>query len=127
MNRSPANQKYDIGGAADAVLTYSNFDWKRPILLFKGKSPHSRQTPHYQPMTKREKMSVQTKFLTTKQLPGTTRLSSSFSEKGRILSYGPNFIRVNPGKRPDKILYRRINVEEWLSDQMCAPTGGANV
>ena len=65
-------------------------------------------------------------LLTTKQLPGITGLSTSFFEKGRILGYGPNFIRVNPGKRSGKILYRRIDVEEWLSDQMCVPKGGAN-
>jgi hypothetical protein len=69
---------------------------------------------------------TQNKLLTTKQLPEITGLSSSFFEKGRILGYGPNFIRVNPGKRSGKILYRRIDVEKWLSDQMCAPTGGAN-
>ncbi|TMV12604.1 helix-turn-helix transcriptional regulator [Arenibacterium halophilum] len=65
-------------------------------------------------------------LLTTKQLPDITGLSISFFEKGRILGYGPNFIRVNPGKRSGKILYRRIDVEQWLSDQMCAPKGDVN-
>lgn len=72
-------------------------------------------------------MSTQTKFLTTKQLPEITGLSASFFEKGRILGYGPSFLRVKSGKRSGKILYRRLDVENWLSDQLCEPKGGANV
>lgn len=71
-------------------------------------------------------MSIQTKLLTTKQLPEITGLSASYFEKGRILGYGPSFLRIKSGKGSGKILYRRIDVENWLSDQLCDPKGGAN-
>lgn len=71
-------------------------------------------------------MSTQTKLLTTKQLPEITGLSVSYFEKGRILGYGPRFMRFKSGARSGKILYSRIDVENWLSDQLCDPKGGAN-
>ncbi|WP_170381970.1 helix-turn-helix transcriptional regulator [Ruegeria atlantica] len=72
-------------------------------------------------------MSKQSELLTTKQLPEITGLSASYFEKGRGLGYGPRFIRVNSGGRSGKILYRRVDVENWLSDLTCEPQGGADV
>ncbi len=65
-------------------------------------------------------------LLTTKQLPQITGLSQSFFEKGRILGYGPKFIRVRSGGRSGKVLYRKSDVERWLADQECEPQGNGN-
>lgn len=66
------------------------------------------------------------KYLTTKQLPEITGLSKSFFEKGRIYGYGPQFIRIAPGSRAGKILYRPDDVERWLVARECNPEGGCN-
>ena len=50
------------------------------------------------------------KFLTTKQLPEHTGLSTSFFEKGRVYGYGPPYIRIRSGSRSGKILYRLADV-----------------
>lgn len=71
-------------------------------------------------------MSAQTELLTTKQLPAITGFSASYFEKGRILGYGPRFIRSKTGRRTGKVLYRRTDVENWLSGMMCDPKGGTD-
>lgn len=71
-------------------------------------------------------MSAQIELLTTKQLPEITGFSTSYFEKGRIIGYGPRFIRSKTGGRVGKILYRRIDVESWLSSMMCEPKGGSD-
>jgi hypothetical protein len=72
-------------------------------------------------------MPKQTELLTTKQLPEITGFSTSYFEKGRVLGYGPRFLRSKTGGRTGKILYRRIDVENWMADMACEPQGGANV
>ena len=71
-------------------------------------------------------MSDQIELLTTKQLPAITGFSTSYFEKGRIQGYGPLFIRSKTGGRTGKILYRRVDVENWLSGMLCEPKGGAD-
>ena len=71
-------------------------------------------------------MSAQSEFLTTKELPAITGFSASYFEKGRHLGYGPRFMRSKTGGRVGKILYRRNDVENWLSGMMCEPKGGAD-
>ena len=66
-------------------------------------------------------------LVTTKQLPQITGLSKSFFEKGRILGYGPKFIRGRSGGRSGKVLYRLSDVERWLADQECLPKGNGHV
>jgi len=72
-------------------------------------------------------MSNRSELLTTKQLPEITGFSTSYFEKGRIQGYGPRFIRSKSGGRTGKILYRRVDVENWMSAMTCEPQGGANV
>lgn len=62
-----------------------------------------------------------TRYLTTKQLPEMTGLSRSFFEKGRIYGYGPQYIRIAPGNRVGKILYRPEDVEMWLASHQHNP------
>lgn len=71
-------------------------------------------------------MSAQSEFLTTKELPAITGFSASYFEKGRHLGYGPRFLRSKSGSRTGKILYRRTDVDSWLSGLTCDPQGGAN-
>ncbi|MGR3610131.1 MAG: helix-turn-helix transcriptional regulator [Sulfitobacter sp.] len=71
-------------------------------------------------------MSTILEFLTTKELPEVTGFSASYFEKGRIFGYGPRFIRSKSGGRTGKILYRRSDVETWLTDMTCEPQGGAD-
>ena len=61
------------------------------------------------------------KLLTTKQLPALTGLSKSFFEKGRLYGYGPQYIRIKSGARPGKVLYREVDVLNWLAAQECNP------
>lgn len=70
---------------------------------------------------------VRNKYLTTKQLPEITGLSKSFFEKGRIYGYGPQYIRIAPGNRVGKILYRPEDVELWMAQRECDPEVLANV
>ena len=72
-------------------------------------------------------MSDQKELLTTKELPPITGHSISYFEKGRGGGYGPPFIRSVANGRTGKILYRRTDVEKWLSDLTCDPKGGADV
>ncbi|MGC3938751.1 helix-turn-helix transcriptional regulator [Roseobacter sp. EG26] len=72
-------------------------------------------------------MSAQSEFLTTKELPEITGFSTSYFNKGRLLGYGPRFMRFKSGGRTGKILYRRIDVESWMADMTCDPKGGADV
>lgn len=72
-------------------------------------------------------MSTQIQLLTTKQLPAITGFSTSYFEKGRIYGYGPRFIRSKTGGRSGKILYRRVDIENWLSGMMHDPEGDADV
>ena len=71
-------------------------------------------------------MSAQSEFLTTKELPEITGFSTSYFNKGRLLGYGSRFMRSKSGGRTGKILYRRADVENWLSDLTCDSQGGAN-
>lgn len=71
-------------------------------------------------------MTTTRNFLTTKQLPDVTGLSTSFFEKGRVYGYGPQFIRIKSGRRAGKILYRPEDVERWLASQEQSPEGADN-
>lgn len=60
-------------------------------------------------------------LLTTRELSEATGLSESYLEKGRILGYGPKFIRLQANGKTGKILYRLEAVEEWLAAQEREP------
>lgn len=60
-------------------------------------------------------------LLTTKEVATLTGFSTSYFEKGRIYAYGPKFLRVGGAGRNGKILYRRADVEAWLTSQECDP------
>jgi len=63
------------------------------------------------------------KYLTTKQLPDVTGLSTSYFEKGRVYGYGPPFIRITSTTRSGKILYDPLEVQAWLDAQWYDPEG----
>lgn len=66
------------------------------------------------------------RLLTTKQLPYVTGLSRSFFEKGRVMGFGPPYIRIRTGRRAGKILYRPEDVEYWLASQEQNPEGAGD-
>lgn len=60
----------------------------------------------------------QRQYLTTKELPLHTGLSTSFFEKGRVYGYGPPYRKVG-----SKVLYRRADIDNWLDAKRRNPEG----
>jgi predicted DNA-binding transcriptional regulator AlpA len=67
-------------------------------------------------------MNTQPKLLTTKELANITGFSTSYFEKGRVLGYGPAWIKLRGAVR-----YRIEDYEAWLASERVVQGGSANV